>query len=165
MSEVSAEKKLEQRDSLVHTSSVESSSSVVAITQEVAASSSSITASIKDVESLPEGAAYVARAGRSSVNMQRKGDTIVVYAVCDSLERKVEIYASRLESTQRSLMDVSMRYDSLYCSHVAQETTPPFIKKSYWRWYVAGLITGGILVFVVYNRKKIFKLIKTIAYV
>lgn len=44
------------------------------------------------LSSLPEAAEYRAKKGRASATVQTKGDTIVVYATCDSLQRQCERY-------------------------------------------------------------------------
>lgn len=44
------------------------------------------------LSSLPEAAEYRAKKGRASATVKTKGDTIVVYATCDSLQRQCERY-------------------------------------------------------------------------
>lgn len=48
---------------------------------------------------LPERAVYTSRSGRAAATLSRHGDTIVVYADCDSLQRLVEWYSDELSKT------------------------------------------------------------------
>lgn len=41
---------------------------------------------------LPPTASYGGRSGRTNVAVNRKGDTIIVHASCDSLQRQCEYY-------------------------------------------------------------------------
>lgn len=62
---------------------------------------------------LPEGAVYTTSSGRATATLSRRGDTIVVYAGCDSLQRLVELYSAELSKTYaRHLSDsVSARME------------------------------------------------------
>lgn len=45
---------------------------------------------------LPPGASFHSRNGQANVDVSTKGDTIIVYASCDSLQRLCEFYESEL---------------------------------------------------------------------
>ena len=47
---------------------------------------------------LPERAVYTESSGRATATLSRHGDTIVVYADCDSLQRLVEWYSVELSA-------------------------------------------------------------------
>lgn len=49
-----------------------------------------------NLRSLPPGAGYHARNGRANVDVRARGDTIVVHATCDSLQRLCEYYEHEL---------------------------------------------------------------------
>lgn len=67
------------------------------------------------VANMPEGASYTARNGRAQVGVVRKGDRLMAYATCDSLERQVEYYAS-----------LSHWYHRMYeASREQQQSHPP----------------------------------------
>lgn len=68
------------------------------------------------VTSLPEGAGYHVRSGRVSATAERAGDTLVVYATCDSLlrlceqyERSAARYKAALEAQQEEERTASER--------------------------------------------------------
>jgi hypothetical protein len=44
------------------------------------------------LQKLPANASYTAKSGRAGATVKRNGDTIVVYATCDSLQALVEYY-------------------------------------------------------------------------
>ena len=56
------------------------------------------------LSTLPQGAEYRAKNGRASATVQAKGDTIVVYATCDSLQRLCERY-ERQASTYKAALE------------------------------------------------------------
>lgn len=49
---------------------------------------------------LPEGAEYHAQSGRAGATVKTKGDTLIIYATCDSLQRLVEYYERRAEKAE-----------------------------------------------------------------
>ncbi len=52
---------------------------------------------------LPDAAEYRASNGRAVATVQNKGGTIVVYATCDSLQRRCEYYERALSSYRSAL--------------------------------------------------------------
>lgn len=54
-----------------------------------------ITISAENLPDLPPGATYTKKSGRARADVSRDGDTIVVTATCDSLEREIEYYEGR----------------------------------------------------------------------
>lgn len=58
---------------------------------------------LAELADLPEKAEYRAKNGRASATVQNKGGTIVVYATCDSLQRRCEYYERQLASYKNVL--------------------------------------------------------------
>lgn len=55
------------------------------------------------LNSLPEGAEYRSENGRASATVQTRGDTIVVLATCDSLQRLCERYERDAQTYRTAL--------------------------------------------------------------
>ena len=49
-----------------------------------------------DLYALPPDASFHGKKGQANVDVKTQGDTLIVYASCDSLQRIVEWYASEL---------------------------------------------------------------------
>lgn len=58
---------------------------------------------LAELADLPEKAEYRAKNGRASATVQNKGGTIVVYATCDSLQRRCEYYERQMASYKNAL--------------------------------------------------------------
>lgn len=58
---------------------------------------------LAELVDLPEKAEYRVRNGRASLAVQNKGGTIVVYAACDSLQRRCEYYERQMASYKNAL--------------------------------------------------------------
>lgn len=58
---------------------------------------------IAELSRLPEKAQYRAKNGRASATVRHKGDTIVVYATCDSLQRLSNYYKRLATSYKKAL--------------------------------------------------------------
>ena len=52
--------------------------------------------STNDLLGLPPAASFHGKSGQANVDVKAKGDTLIVYASCDSLQRLVEWYESEL---------------------------------------------------------------------
>jgi hypothetical protein len=50
---------------------------------------------------IPEGLSVTERNGRASVSLTLRNDTVYVTALCDSLERQIEIYAELITRMQQ----------------------------------------------------------------
>ena len=58
---------------------------------------------LTELSNLPEKAAFRAKRGRASATVEKRGDTIVVYATCDSLQRQCEYYERQMASYKKAL--------------------------------------------------------------
>ena len=58
---------------------------------------------LAELSNLPEKAAFRAKHGRASATVEKRGDTIVVYATCDSLQRQCEYYERQMASYKKAL--------------------------------------------------------------
>ena len=61
-------------------------------TEAIPLRTAAVTVTEESLRNLPEGAAYVARDGRLTLEARRDGDTIRISARSDSLARRVEYY-------------------------------------------------------------------------
>ena len=72
-------------------------------TEAIPLRTAAVTVTEESLRNLPEGAAYVARDGRLTLEARRDGDTIRISARSDSLARRVEYYKAgvgcRIERT------------------------------------------------------------------
>ena len=57
--------------------------------------------SLADLHRLPEGAGFHTRNGRASAAVSREGDTIRIYATCDSLQARLELYEKKYRESKR----------------------------------------------------------------
>lgn len=55
---------------------------------------------------LPPGAEYRRQSGRAGASLRNEGDTLVVYATCDSLQALVELYERSLRQSQADLRHI-----------------------------------------------------------
>lgn len=80
----------------------------------------SLRISVDSLLKLPKAASYQARSGQASAKVEKSGDTIYVWATCDSLQREVEYYQSLYEwECKRSRL-----YRSQYDEAVEQRHDP-----------------------------------------
>jgi hypothetical protein len=62
----------------------------------VPAQTASLSIPVKSLYELPPGAVFTAKEGRASVSAGIYGDTIRIYALCDSLQTLVEYYEAEI---------------------------------------------------------------------
>ena len=73
-------------------------------TEAIPLRTAAVTVTEESLRNLPEGAAYVARDGRLTLEARRDGDTIRISARSDSLARRVEYY--KATSARRTDMQI-----------------------------------------------------------
>lgn len=83
---------------------------------------------------LPPQATYSRKNGRASVSVARKGDTVTVYASCDSLQALVVYYERRADHYRKAFEAADARYEE----EVKRRSNPI-------RTYFYGLGTGAVL--------------------
>lgn len=95
---------------------------------------------------LPEAAEYRARSGQASAVVKHRGDTIIVYATCDSLQRQCEryeretaLYRDRCEALEQTVRTENER-----------RTNPV---KTAIIAFIAGLATGIVLTILKMRRR------------
>lgn len=109
-------------------------------------SEASLRISADSLLRLPESASYQARSGQATAKVEKHGDTIYVWATCDSLAREVEYYQSLYEWECRR----SGLYKSQYDEAVEQHRDP---LKLGGFCLLAGLL-AGILIMTTTNKIK-----------
>ena len=83
---------------------------------------------------LPPRATYSRKSGRASVSVGREGDTVTVYASCDSLQALVVYYERRADHYRKAFEAADARYEA----EVKRRSNPV-------RTYFYGLGTGAVL--------------------
>lgn len=108
------------------------------LTEAVATERTRLAIPVAAVASLPEGAGYHARSGRASATAERTGDTLVVYATCDSLLRLCEQY-ERSAASYKAALEAEQK----------EERTETKRRSNPVRWiviaFVAGVATGAVV--------------------
>jgi hypothetical protein len=118
----------------------------------VKADTATAAVAISAIENLPEGAKFVEKSGRASVILKRINDTVIITAVCDSLQRLIYSYELEIENykgkTERKNIEIT-----------TAETT--YKKKTYNPFLVffLGVAAGGLVVLIFTNQKSIFETI------
>ena len=72
-------------------------------TETVAQEEAKLEIPLSAVTNLPAEAEFRSTNGRASATVRHKGDTLVVYATCDSLERQCEYYERQMASSKKAL--------------------------------------------------------------
>lgn len=113
-------------------------------------SQAQITISAANLPDLPSGASFNKKSGRAQAEVSRDGDSIIVTATCDSLEREIEYYESlyykALEAMDRLKNSVQNRDDRRSTSTVAVFAS-----------VLTGLFVGmisTIIIITLYQRRK-----------
>ena len=95
---------------------------------------------------LPEAAEYRAKSGQASAVVKHRGDTIIVYATCDSLQRQCEryeretaLYRDRLEALQSAVETEKVRNTNPFRTAVIA--------------FIAGLASGIVLTILKMRRR------------
>jgi len=97
-----------------------------------------------ELRRLPLLAKYTAQSGRANLEVERSGDTTIIYARCDSLERLLEFYEGfyRLHQDQHETEEA-----------VITKTVPD--PKTAFKWFLYGLLAGitGTIIFIVFIKQ------------
>lgn len=96
---------------------------------------------LDSLRKLPEGAEYRAKSGRASATVKTSGDTLLVHAECDSLQRWCEYY-EREAGIYRELYN-----ETHLLLEEAQEKRSHPVKAGIIAFF-AGVATGIILTFL-----------------
>lgn len=146
--------------------------SVLEVTREpVAAASASVSASVRSLAELPEGAGYSCRSGRAGVGLARVGDEIVATGSCEGMEREVERLWSesvreseRADSLWRVLEAVRAQADEMSAAFAREERERRERREAeiearsngVWtvvKWLLTGFASGGVLMYIIGVKK------------
>lgn len=141
-------------------------------TEAIPLRTAAVTVTEESLRNLPEGAAYVARDGRLTLEARRDGDTIRISARSDSLARRVEYYKATsarqdryADSLKESLAETREAYDRLLevsrqqSSETAiQQTRSPAYRG---RWMLFGIVIGCLGGWWAHKTNLFAKLFKT----
>ena len=129
-------------------------------TESVAAEEAEIVVPLRALDSLPDGAQFAMRKGRTSIAARRSGDALIVTARSDSLGRVVTSYEridarhfAATDSTSRSATDtLRLRNSECSTSTVATRTDIREERRTPARrgwWFMAGVAVGVLLALLV----------------
>lgn len=132
-----------------------------------------VTVTEESLRNLPEGAAYVVRDGRLTLEARRDGDTIRISARSDSLARRVEYYKATsarqdryADSLKESLAETREAYDRLLevSRHQSSETAIQQTRSPAYRgrWMLFGIVIGCLGGWWAHKTNLFAKLFKTI---
>jgi PBP1b-binding outer membrane lipoprotein LpoB len=117
--------------------------------QPVAADTASASVAISAIENLPEGAKFTEKSGRASVQLIRINDTIIITAICDSLQRLIYSYELEIENYKGKIEQKNNEVTAIE-TKTKKKTYNPFLA------YLLGVGTGGLVVLIFANKKSIF---------
>lgn len=98
-----------------------------------------------DLYALPPDASFHGKKGQANVDVKTQGDTLIVYASCDSLQRIVEWYESELTrirsetvtGTETVQTEIKHRFNPVQMVLIA---------------FIAGVASGMVLIIVIKKR-------------
>lgn len=98
-----------------------------------------------DLHSLPPTASFHEKSGQANVDVKTEGDTLIVYASCDSLQRMCEFYESELtrirDETKKNVetvqTEIKRRFNPVKIGLIA---------------FIAGIASGIVLTIVIKKR-------------
>ena len=142
-------------------------------TEAIPLRTAAVTVTEESLRNLPEGAAYVARDGRLTLEARRDGDTIRISARSDSLARRVEYYKATsarqdryADSLKESLAETREAYDRLLevSRHQSSETAIQQTRSPAYRgrWMLFGIVIGCLGSWWAHKTNLFAKLFKTI---
>ena len=142
-------------------------------TEAIPLRTAAVTVTEESLRNLPEGAAYVARDGRLTLEARRDGDTIRISARSDSLARRVEYYKATsarqdryADSLKESLAETREAYDRLLevSRHQSSETAIQQTRSPAYRgrWMLFGIVIGCLGGWWAHKTNLFAKLFKTI---
>lgn len=99
------------------------------------------------LRNLPSGAVYHKKSGQANASVATKGDTIIIVATCDSLQREVDYYENLYLSTQAKLDNLKETIQT----EKEQRSNP--VKIGFISLLV-GLFAGVILTIIILTRFK-----------
>lgn len=97
---------------------------------------------IDSLRKLPEQAEYRAKSGQANAVVKFKRDTVIVYAICDSLQRQCEYY-EQLAATYKE------KYDNLQCQVQEEDEKRLNPVKTAVISFLAGVVIGVLLTIIV----------------
>lgn len=147
--------------------------SVLEVTREpVAAASASVSASVRSLAELPEGAGYSSRSGRADVELARVGDEIVATGSCEGMEREVErLWCESVRESERAdslcsvLEVVRAQADEMSAVFALEERVREERREreaievrsnGVWtvvKWLLTGFASGGVLMYIIGVKK------------
>ncbi|MGL4331763.1 MAG: hypothetical protein ACRCSR_03020, partial [Bacteroidales bacterium] len=99
---------------------------------------------MENLRNLPYNASYADKNGQAGVNVKIRGDTLLVTATCDSLQREVERLSKEM---------IRIRSDTLSFEKDSIKTRSSTVQTLF-NWYLSGLLSGFIILFVMYFIKR-----------
>ena len=115
------------------------------VTEAVSGDSVSLAIPMEVMQSLPEGAAFTKKQGRTRVSLKRKGECVVAEAETDSIAREVSRYERKARDSLEQRRQTTLRETSV-------KEKPP--NNSWAVWVLVGIVgTIGTIILI----RKVFK--------
>ena len=116
------------------------------VTQAVSGDSVSLSIPMEVIRSLPEGAAFTKKQGRTRVSLKRKGEAVVAEAETDSIGQTVSRYERKARDS------LSQRVGTTSYSETSTKAKPP--NNGWAIWVLVGIVgTIGTIIVI----KRLFK--------
>lgn len=96
---------------------------------------------------LPPTASYGGRSGRTNVAVNRKGDTIIVHASCDSLQRQCEYYERETAIYRNAYGTLQSRFEE-----ERERRSNPV--KTFFAGFFAGIVITVLGMIIIKNKLK-----------
>ncbi|MBQ4393288.1 MAG: hypothetical protein II826_09305 [Prevotella sp.] len=115
------------------------------VTQAVSGDSVSLAIPMEVMQSLPDGAAFTKKQGRTRVSLKRKGESVVAEAETDSVAREVSRYERKARDSLQQRGKTTLRETSV-------KKKPP--NNNWAVWVLVGIVgTIGTIIVI----RKVFK--------
>jgi hypothetical protein len=123
--------------------------------QPVSADTAQTGVAISDIKNLPEGAKFTEKSGRASVQLVRINDTIIITAICDSLQRLIYSYELEIENYNKKIEQKNAEIKT-FEKTTKKKTYNPFLA------FGLGVVIGALIILIFQNQKSIFDTILNI---
>ena len=124
-----------------------------------------MSASVRSLAELPEGAGYSSRSGRAGVGLARVGDEIVATGSCEGMEREVErLWCESVRESERAdslwrVLEAEMSAAFAREERERRERRGAEIEarsNGVWtvvKWLLTGFASGGVLMYIIGVKK------------
>ncbi|MDR2064397.1 MAG: hypothetical protein LBP85_01605 [Prevotellaceae bacterium] len=123
--------------------------------QPVSADTAKTKVAVSAVENLPEGAKFTEKSGRASVQLIRIKDTVIITAICDSLQRLIYSYELEIENYSKKIEQKNSEIATVE-TETKKKTYNPFLS------FGLGVVAGALIILIFASQKSILDTILNI---